>query len=544
MGATGCVIWRMPCQRSQLDDPGHLAVYDSVRAGGDYKISLEAKNTVQGIDDKAKARLTTWLVDQHNAGVHMPVVTDDIVKAAKSSPPLGVEERANRLLAYLAQRYQHIGTPIGIELPPHDVSQLPPDMIPNPTRVLWECMAWSESTMLTEVEHLLKHLHENEWVRWDHHDPLVPDFVTVSVAGHQKHEAHQRRIARAVAESPWESPPSGIMADAMEVGEGPMVREAELNPTAFMSYSWDDEEHKSWVRELAGQLRSDGIDVKLDQWETAPGDQLTPFMESGVREHDFVVIVCTPQYKERSDARAGGVGYEGSIMTAEVLRDQNHRKFIPILRSGTWDAAAPSWLRGKYYIDLRGSPYGESAYQELLATLHGERPKPPPVGQRETRDVRVDRERSLPPRRASSRERASELGDIRIVEVIAGEVTEPRNDGTPGSALYTVPLRLSATPPSLWASLFVQHWDQPPRWTPMHRSGIARVVGNKVLLEGTTIEEVEMYHRDTLQAVLEVTNRDYRQLTEQQERERRARENEQAHHRRNVDDVARRINFE
>lgn len=30
--------------------------------------------------------------------------------------------------------------------------------------------------------------------------------------------------------------------------------------TAFLSYSWDPEPHPTWVRELAGRLRSDGVE--------------------------------------------------------------------------------------------------------------------------------------------------------------------------------------------------------------------------------------------------------------------------------------------
>lgn len=118
--------------------------------------------------------------------------------------------------------------------------------------------------------------------------------------------------------------------------------------TAFMSYSWDDEGHKVWVRDLATRVRGCGIDLKLDQWHLVPGDQLPQFMESAVRESDFVLIVCTPRYKLRSDQRTGGVGYEGDIMTAEVMTTRNQRKFIPILRRGKWAEAAPSWLAGKY----------------------------------------------------------------------------------------------------------------------------------------------------------------------------------------------------
>jgi hypothetical protein len=67
-------------------------------------------------------------------------------------------------------------------------------------------------------------------------------------------------------------------------------------------------------------------------------------MEREIRENDFVLVVCTPKYKTKSEARIGGVGYEGDIMTAEVLANQNHRKFIPVLARGAWIEAAPSWL--------------------------------------------------------------------------------------------------------------------------------------------------------------------------------------------------------
>ena len=140
-------------------------------------------------------------------------------------------------------------------------------------------------------------------------------------------------------------------------------------PTAFIAYSWDDEPHKLWVCDLAARLRSHGVAITLDQWELALGDQITEFMEKAVRESDYVIIVCTPTYKERSDNRVGGVGYEGHIITSEVYSRGDHRKFIPILRSGHWGEAAPSWLAGKRYADLSGSPYSEESYQELLQTL-------------------------------------------------------------------------------------------------------------------------------------------------------------------------------
>lgn len=52
-------------------------------------------------------------------------------------------------------------------------------------------------------------------------------------------------------------------------------------------------------------------------------------------------------------------------MTGEVIGSQNHRKFIPVLCSGSLREAAPSWLASKYYINLTGNPYSERDYEEL-----------------------------------------------------------------------------------------------------------------------------------------------------------------------------------
>lgn len=152
------------------------------------------------------------------------------------------------------------------------------------------------------------------------------------------------------------------------------------SPKAFISYSWEGDSHKDWVRELGTQLRADGIETILDQWHAVPGDQLPAFMESAVRDNDFVLVICTPRYKARSDNRSGGVGYEGDVMTAEVYTTQDQRKFIPVLRAGEWLDSAPSWMKGKYYIDLRGNPYSASAYNDLLDTLLGRRRSAPPIG--------------------------------------------------------------------------------------------------------------------------------------------------------------------
>lgn len=145
----------------------------------------------------------------------------------------------------------------------------------------------------------------------------------------------------------------------------------------FISYSWDSPAHTGWVKSLAERLLCDHIDVKLDQWDLAPGQQLTQFMEESIRDTDFVLIICTPAYKQKSDNRCGGVGYEGNIITAEILYKENHLKYLPILRSGEWLDAAPTSLFGKYYINLRpDNKHYNNEYIKLRNTLRGAPPKP------------------------------------------------------------------------------------------------------------------------------------------------------------------------
>lgn len=121
---------------------------------------------------------------------------------------------------------------------------------------------------------------------------------------------------------------------------------------------------------------------------------------------------------------------------------------------------------------------------------------------------------------------------ITLVGIVAEEVGVPRNDGTPGSALYQVPIRLSAKPPAQWRELFVRNWNHPPQFTSMHRPGIASVSGDRIILNGTTLDEVKQYHRDTLILVVDETNKQYAELfqraqaagAQEQERQKRFKE--------------------
>lgn len=54
-----------------------------------------------------------------------------------------------------------------------------------------------------------------------------------------------------------------------------------LRVPAVTTFSHDSLVHKQWVSELAAQLRRNGVDAMIDQWDLGLGDDVTRFMERG-----------------------------------------------------------------------------------------------------------------------------------------------------------------------------------------------------------------------------------------------------------------------
>lgn len=148
------------------------------------------------------------------------------------------------------------------------------------------------------------------------------------------------------------------------------------NPSCYITYTWeDDTQHQSWVLDLAKRVKGSGVVVRIDKWNTNPGDDMAHFMESGIRDSDFVIIVCTPTYAKQSNEGTGGAGYEKRLITGELLNGKRPSKFIPIIRKGPIHDALPSFLKASKYIDFREDSLFQTRLRELLDDLHGA-PKP------------------------------------------------------------------------------------------------------------------------------------------------------------------------
>ena len=137
----------------------------------------------------------------------------------------------------------------------------------------------------------------------------------------------------------------------------------------FISYSWDSDAHKKWVLAFGERLRNDGINAIIDQTHLALGARSPEFMERSVRESNRVLVICTETYKRRFDNREGGAGYEGHIISGEIINEVGRNKFIPVLRNGDWKTSLPTALSGVYGVDLRNDSPEE--YRKLIENLHG-----------------------------------------------------------------------------------------------------------------------------------------------------------------------------
>jgi hypothetical protein len=154
----------------------------------------------------------------------------------------------------------------------------------------------------------------------------------------------------------------------------------------FISYAWEDHQYRLLVKRLAARLRQDGIDARIDAWHLTEGLSIPEFMDREIRLADKILVVCSPQYREKVHAmedgeRITGTGWESMLVTSSIWAGVEDRsKIIPVLLLGTWKEAAPSFLRGLPFCDLSKLANFETNYRELLRRLTGQEEKAPPMG--------------------------------------------------------------------------------------------------------------------------------------------------------------------
>lgn len=141
-------------------------------------------------------------------------------------------------------------------------------------------------------------------------------------------------------------------------------------PKVFISYSHDSAEHKKWVLQLATDLRTNGVDATIDQWDVAPGQDLASYMHNGIIHSDRVLLICTDTYVDKAEKGTGGVGYERLIVTAELVQNIDTKKFIPLIR-GNSSRRIPAFFGPRVFVDFNNDSQYSGALEQLLRELLG-----------------------------------------------------------------------------------------------------------------------------------------------------------------------------
>ncbi|MEO8424658.1 MAG: toll/interleukin-1 receptor domain-containing protein [Actinomycetota bacterium] len=306
--------------------------------------------------------------------------------------------------------------------------------------------------------------------------------------------------------------------------------------SVFISYAHEDVEIATAIQE---RLEADGFAVWIDEGALRAGDSLFEKITTAIHANEFVVALIT-------EASVDSKWCQHEIHTA--MTSGLNREGVKLLPVRFGNVRIPVTLEDTYCpaIEPENMDEGIARLAKDARSHHEERRLAKVAGEPLPTTGGEDAGRIVLPKATIVQEppRPSDIEPVRVVGIVKEGVGRPRNDGTRGSALYAVPVQLSRAPSGLWTELFLRCWDRPPEWTTMHRPGIARVSGDSIILDGTTMDELEKYHAKTLRLCVATVNEQEQVILERERVKQEADEAARREHEREVEDIADRIRFD
>jgi nucleoside 2-deoxyribosyltransferase len=149
-----CPIWDTDAEEFE-EATGDFRCVSSQRAAGNYIITSTAAATAKGLDDREKALLTTWLIDNRKLGDSAPRITKTEIELARTWHTLSVAKRRDRLLFAISEAVETLGGKLEYKIFRGVVSLSDP--IPPDTKISEKerLLAWTESTNFDEVVTLI-----------------------------------------------------------------------------------------------------------------------------------------------------------------------------------------------------------------------------------------------------------------------------------------------------------------------------------------------------------------------------------------------------
>ncbi|MCJ8268794.1 MAG: toll/interleukin-1 receptor domain-containing protein, partial [Psychrosphaera sp.] len=132
--------------------------------------------------------------------------------------------------------------------------------------------------------------------------------------------------------------------------------------SCFISYSHDNDQHAQNVLKLANDLRRTGFTVLIDQQIAAPSEGWPLWMNKGMKNADYVLVICTKTYlrrlmQEEDEGLGFGCRFEGKIIYNIIYNQASlNNKFLPVLFDKADEQYIPDLISGdtSYQLDTKG----------------------------------------------------------------------------------------------------------------------------------------------------------------------------------------------
>ena len=258
-------------------------------------------------------------------------------------------------------------------------------------------------------------------------------------------------------------------------------------PRVFISYAWEDEETNNWVQEFANTLMNNGIIVKFDRNDLTYGDSISEFIDNNIEKADYIIVICTKKYKEKSESRIGGVGYEVNIIANQMMNGK--KKIIPILREGSQETSIPLFLSGKYYIDCSSQENYSENFKKLVDFLKDGITKSENINSNPNLDLLFP---------------GSVYNEITILDQSITKFEIPYINKPELSNYIKCVFNLSSTPSDVWKAFFYQNWEKNNLLIPSK----ILILENEIILNGFVNHHLINYLKEKIFLCVDEANND------------------------------------
>lgn len=134
----------------------------------------------------------------------------------------------------------------------------------------------------------------------------------------------------------------------------------------FVTYRWESEDHKQEVLSFTNFLRSKGFDATLDlkEAETETSINFHTMMHFNIQNNNKVIVILSPDYKRRAEAKQGGVGVEYQLILSTI--DTYPRKYILASFQEVSPDIVPFGLSQREVLNLKNKDNHERLFAKLM----------------------------------------------------------------------------------------------------------------------------------------------------------------------------------